>query len=176
MQELVERALAFGFSHAALLDAETLTLREEVRDMCAADKCRSYGKSWMCPPACGALEVNRERLLRYRQGLIVQTTGQLEDDYDIETMQETGQLQQKRFHAFADVLRAEYPGLLALSSGTCTLCEACTYPDAPCRVPEKAVPSMEAFGLWVSDVCVKNGLGYNYGPQTITYTSCYVLC
>ena len=24
--------------------------------MCAADKCRSYGRNWCCPPHCGSLE------------------------------------------------------------------------------------------------------------------------
>ena len=31
---------------------------------------------------------------------------------------------------------------------------------------------MEAFGLFVSDICARSGLGYNYGPRTMTYTSC----
>lgn len=34
---------------------------------------------------------------------------------------------------------------------------------------------MEAYGLWVSDICRQSGLEYNYGAQTMTYTAC-VLC
>ena len=29
---------------------------------------------------------------------------------------------------------------------------------------------MEAYGLFVSDVCVRSNLAYNYGPRTLTYT------
>ena len=32
--------------------------------------------------------------------------------------------------------------------------------------------SMEAYGLLVSDVCRRSGLGYYYGTGTMTYTSC----
>ena len=31
---------------------------------------------------------------------------------------------------------------------------------------------MEAYGLFVSDICTRSGLNYNYGPNTLTYTSC----
>ncbi len=171
----MNKALAFGFSGAAKLDVATLALRQEVRDMCGADKCRQYGKSWMCPPGCGSLEDNAEQLKKYSVGLLVQTVGQLEDDFDYESMEEAGALQKKRFALFARELKQEYPELLALSSGACDLCEKCTYPDAPCRRPGEAAPSMEAFGLVVSDVCTSNGLPYYYGPRTIAYTSCYLL-
>ncbi len=172
---LVRRAEAFGFSHAGALDAGTLRLRAEVRGMCAADKCHMYNKSWMCPPACGSLAENAEKLRRYGWGIIVQTTARLEDDFDIEAMQEAGRLQGERFVAFREDLEKEYPGLLPLGSGGCRRCGACTYPHAPCRFPDKAMPSMEAFGLLVSDVCADNGIPYYYGPGTLTYTGCYLL-
>ena len=175
MNELVQKALEFGFSHAASLDSSTLVLRPEVRDMCAADKCKAYGRNWMCPPACGSLEENSERMKGYSFGLIVQTTGDMEDDFDYEVMKEAGDEQKRRFHEYTKILKQQYPNLLALTSGSCELCKTCSYPDAPCRRPEDAMPSMEAFGLVVSDVCRDNDLPYYYGPRTITYTGCFLL-
>ena len=55
-EELLALAGGCGFDHVGLLCVEKLVLDPKVRDMCAADKCRSYGKSWSCPPACGSLE------------------------------------------------------------------------------------------------------------------------
>lgn len=173
--ELAQLAEESGFSHAAGLDVATLRLLDEVRAMCAADKCRLYGRSWMCPPACGTLEENTKQLLGYTRGVIVQTTRELEDDFDIENMDAIGAKHKELFYAFVKKLRAQYPGLLPLGSGGCTLCESCAYPDAPCRQPEEAFPSMEAYGLLVSEVCTSNGLGYYYGPQTMTYTSCLLV-
>ena len=66
-------------------------------------------------------------------------------------------------------------GCLPLSAGPCTLCARCTCPTRPCRYPSKRLTSMEAYGLWVSDICQKSGLPYNYGPQTLTYTSCVLI-
>ncbi len=85
-----------------------------------------------------------------------------------------GDEQKRRLIDFRDVLRRSHPGMTALGNGACTVCNTCTFPSAPCRKPDMAVTSMEAFGLVVSDVCTDNGLGYYYGPSTITYTGCYL--
>ena len=172
---LAARVLTFGFTSAGALNAATLLPRQEVRDMCAADRCRHYGKSWTCPPACPSLEENKALLAKYKSGILVQTTGTPEDEFDIEGMYEIGRAHGRRFHEFHRALCGEIPGLLALGAGACELCESCTYPDAPCRRPGDAVTSMEAFGLVVSDACTANGMKYNYGPGTMTFTGCFLV-
>ena len=175
MDGLVEQALQFGFSHAALLDTKTLILRTEVRDMCAAGKCGMYNKSWVCPPACGTFEEITAKITGFSKGLIVQTTAELEDEFDIEGMQEAAKIQKERFIAFHKELITRWPNMIPLGGGGCRLCTECTFPDNPCRRPEEAFMSMEAAGLVVSDVCAGNGIPYYYGPKTLTYTSCYIL-
>ena len=46
---------------------------------------------------------------------------------------------------------------------------------APCRHPDRALVSMEAAGLMVSEACETAGLPYYHGPGTISYTSCILL-
>ena len=107
--------------------------------------------------------------------MLLQSTGEMEDDFDVEAMMDTERLQKERFRAFVDRVREEYPNCLPMSSGACSVCPACTYPDAPCRFPHLAIPSMEAYGLVVSQVCQDSGLPYYYGPRTITYTACVLV-
>lgn len=173
--KITELAKAQGFSQAALLDCRTIELKPEVRQMCEANSCHMYGKCWSCPPGCGSLETCREKIAGYRYGVLVQTTGQLEDDLDGETMMETEALHKEHFYAFERVLRKQYPDMLAIGAGCCTKCAECTYPDEPCRFPKEAFSSMEAYGMVVTQICQANGLAYYYGPCTITYTSCYLL-
>ncbi len=172
MRELEKLARRAGFEQVAPLDVSGLELLPAVRDMCAADKCRQYGRSWVCPPACGTLEECGARLAGYSAGLLLQSIGELEDEFDIEGMQAAGLLQQSRLRVFSKAAKARYPELLVLGSGACTLCESCAYPGEACRHPKDALVSMEAFGLWVSDVCEKNALAYNYGKGKIAYTGC----
>ena len=168
--QAMELAREVGFSHWGVFDARTLSFLPEVREMCRADKCGRYDKSWSCPPACGTLEQCREQASAFDWGVLLQTTASLEDDFDIETMMEAEGLQQKRFRAFIDLLGKDTPQL-PLGAGSCTECVSCTWPDAPCRHPDRMTPSMEAFGLQVSDVCRAAEVPYYYGPLTITFTS-----
>jgi predicted metal-binding protein len=174
-EELVREALEEGFSEAGELSLDALIFMPEVRDMCNADKCRQYGKNWRCPPACGSLEAAAERAKQYSYGLIVQTTGKMQDDFDYETMVETGEKHKRNFAALVKSLKKRYGDVLPMGAGTCTVCETCTYPDAPCRFPDESISSMEAYGLFVSKVCQLSGIPYYYGKQTITYVSCYLL-
>lgn len=175
MADLVKLALDVGFSHAVLLDASTLRALPEVRDMCVSDRCRRYGKSWSCPPACGSIEETAARMAAYSGGVLVQTTAQLEDDFDAESMAAAQKLHKEHFFTLARQVRLLHPGCLPLTAGSCTICRTCTYPDRPCRFPGKMLSSMEAYGLLVSQVCKDAGLPYYYGPKTLTYSSCILI-
>lgn len=174
-QELLELAARCGFDHYAPLNVPALEFNPAVRDMCAAGRCGMYGKCWTCPPGCGTLEEISLRASAYHRGILLQSTGEMEDDFDVEVIMGTEVTQKERFKAFVTELRKEYPNCLPMSSGACTMCPTCTYPDAPCRAPHLAIPSMEAYGLLVSKTCEDAGLPYYYGPQTITYSGCVLV-
>ena len=140
--------------------------------MCASNRCRSYNRTWTCPPACGTLTEISKRCTAYTQGLLLQSTGQLEDDFDLEAMEETEQRHRQAFYRFIRQAHSLCPAALPMGMGSCTLCEECTWPTQPCRYPDLAFPSMEAYGLFVSRVCERSGMNYYYGPRTMTYTSC----
>lgn len=175
IQALIEEAKETGFSNACELKSDALEFMPEVRDMCAADRCHQYGKNWACPPACGTIEECAERASKYKRGVIVQTTGKMENEFDFEAMVEYAEKHKENFIALADKWRERFPDMLAMGAGGCDICKSCTYPDSPCRFPDKAIPSMEAFGLLVSKVCKLSDIPYYYGPLTLTYTSCYLV-
>ena len=163
-----------GFSRAAPLRPEALAFRQEVRDMCAANRCGNYGKSWSCPPACPSLEEMRQRAAGFGQGLLVQTVVQLGDAFDFEGMMAGERRHRDRFRQLAGLLREQLGegAFLPMGAGVCGRCAACTCPGAPCRFPEERIISMEAYGLLVSQVCESCEIPYYYGPGTVAYVSC----
>lgn len=173
MKEAIELALGLGFTCAAALDPAALTVREEVRAMCEANKCRAYGRNWTCPPHCGTLAECGARLTGMADGLLVQTVGRLADPFDFDAMAETERVHLARFYALADLLREKDPEVLCLGSGGCRLCKSCAYPE-PCRFPARACSSMEGYGLLVSEVCRAAGAVYYHGKNTLAYTACYL--
>ena len=173
--ELISMALDAGFSLAQRIDPATITPMDAVRDMCAVDKCKSYDKNWACPPACGSVEACAAKISSFNCGVIVETTGDLEDDFDFESMAETAKRHGENFTALTRKIRenTDEP-ILPLGSGGCSNCKECTYPDAPCRFPDRMVHPMEGYGILISDVCKKNNVLYNHGRGTLTYVGCFL--
>ena len=167
----MELARETGFSHWGIFPVSALRFLPEVRAACEVNKCGRYDKSWSCPPACGTLEENEAKARTFSWGILLQTTGEMEDDFDVETMLEAERLQKERFDAFCRRV-PEGERHLPLGAGTCTLCPECTYPDAPCRFPGRMHSSMEACGLVVTEVCQAADTPYYYGLRTLTYTCC----
>lgn len=175
-----------GFECSGYTPASKLKVNAEVRSMCAANRCRSYDKNWMCPPTCGTLETYSTAIGKRSTCIVVQTVATLEDEFDIEGMIEAERLHKERFASFVMSARAileanqashvsEQQPTLPLSAGACTVCPSCSYPESPCRNPEKAFVSMEAAGLLVSDVCEAAGIPYFHGKGTLAYTSCLLV-
>lgn len=174
-KELVDLALEYGFDYAGPLNVSGLQVLQDVRDACAKNTCGQYGRTWGCPPAFGDLEESRKIIQKYKSGIIVQSVQELEDSFDFEGIAELGKRHSKNFKALMARLREDYPDLMPLGTGGCSNCKECTYPDAPCRFPDKLTYSMEGFGLFVSQVCKDNGLEYNHGRDTMTYSACFFL-
>lgn len=171
----IKLAKETGFEAACKLNMESLRAMPQVREMCAADRCKMYGTRWVCPPGCGTLEQCQERMQRYIDGILVQTVGALKDEFDAEGIAAAHKAHDTRFKLLTRQIRSLLPDCLPLSAGTCTRCDVCTYPARPCRFPGKMLSSMEAYGLLVSDVCTQSGMPYYRGEKTITFTSCILL-
>ena len=189
LARLEKMALDCGFSRTGAVDPAAVMARKEVREACASDKCHAYGKNWSCPPACGSLEECEKKIRRCRAGLVLQTTGSLEDSFDHESMERIGKEHESRLRAFQEKLQLFFakPGMgksgsvknagtdrpwLLLGSGGCRNCGQCTCPQSPCLFPEKMIVSVEAMGIQASELCKAGNIPYYYGPNTLTYIGC----
>ena len=171
MKNWMEKAKELGFDAAVPMDPKTLEAREDVRSMCAADKCGAYNRNWTCPPACGTVEECQERMRKFENGILLQSIGHMTKAIDSKCYRETERRHMKSFYAFAEEIRKAYPDALCLGAGGCRVCKQCAYPE-PCRFPEKAMSSMEGYGLFVTQVCRDSNVPYYYGERTITDTAC----
>jgi predicted metal-binding protein len=172
MLDLKETAKRCGYAVAEDMDPAKLEFLPEVREMCAAGRCQKYDTNWACPPACGTLEAMAEKAKHFSKGILIQTIGDVEDSFDFEAMAEISKQNETNFNRLVDALIDAGVDCWPMTAGTCTRCKQCTYPDAPCRFPNKLFPSMEACGLVVSKVCSDAGVPYYYGSQKLAYTGC----
>lgn len=163
------------FDKAAVIRADKLIFRDDVREMCKSGRCGSYGNNWGCPPGCGSVDECRERAAKYDKTIVVQTIGVLEDSFDFEGMGKAAIEHCQRMTHMREKIEEELSDVLSLGAGPCKVCSECACPHEPCRFPEKRFSSMEAYGLMVSEVCADSGLKYINGENTVTYTGCFLI-
>lgn len=151
-------------------DVSKIKVYPEFRTICERNACGSYNTSWAGPPACGTVEECIEKIRSYGQAMFIQYVHPIEDSYDFEGMARGAELFQdmmvKCKKTFASVHGGEF---LTLGAGCCRKCAPCTYPDKPCRFPEESIPSVEAFGLNVTELTALAGADYMWSSNKVYY-------
>ncbi|MGI5896975.1 MAG: DUF2284 domain-containing protein [Oscillospiraceae bacterium] len=174
--QLKEKLEQLGVSHAAVLPVKQIPFDRELRGMCEANRCGAYGKNWMCPPYCGEIDELIAHAKSYKTAVVFQNIYHISDSFDIEGMQEaSGNHRDLTRRIYADKsLTPE--GSLMLGAGGCNYCKRCAAADdKPCPFPDKAFASLEAYGIYVSQLAEAAGLKYINGQNTITYFSAILL-
>lgn len=158
MTRLMTLAEENGFSHFGKANMSAFTPLNEVREMCSSDAAGNTAKIGRVRPAAARSVMRASLFHATAAASSCKRRGELADEFDYEGMQSISQRHKKSFESFARQAKILFPDCLALTAGPCTICAKCTYPSRPCRFPSKRLSSMEAFGLWVSDICLKSGL------------------
>jgi len=173
INEKVKAALAaLDITRYGLVPVPEIVFSEAFRAACESNQCGKYGTNWACPPGVGEPAALIAQAQRFRSGLVIQTVWPLEDQFDFDGMMAGGVGHNALFRkAVAEVTPLlSSSETLALSAGACSVCETCTYPSgAPCRLPQKAMSSLESYGIDVARLIESGGLSYNNGPNTVSY-------
>ena len=169
--EPINKVLELGAYRANVIKAEDIVTDRVFRDICASNSCGMYGRCYMCPPDVGDVEELMAKINEYDYALVYQTVTELEDSFDYEGMVEakkrTYPLSQRLRRVFADM---NITKVLHLGAGGCGVCATCAKrTNEPCRFPDKAMPSLEAYGINVSELAKSAGMKYINGQNTVTY-------
>ena len=171
-KELIKIALEAEASDAAILDTSKIQFHEDVRKACEKNVCRKYNTSWMGPPAIGLISELAQRALAYKLGLLFQTVHEINSNFDIKGMFSAREVHAKVFRSLLGKVRSASPEqeILGLDVGCCDICGRCAYLDKePCRNPDQAASSVEAYGMNVIALQKSTGLPYNNGKNCVTY-------
>lgn len=170
-KDLICAALGAGAHKAVILNVDDIVLSAEFRDICRANQCGKYGKCWVCPPELPSVETVMEKVRSYSRALWYQTISPLEDSFDFE-----GMMDAKHSHVLlSQRLREQTITMLPedalhLSCGGCSLCPRCAKEEnKPCRMPEKAMASLEGYCVDVYNTTKNTPLKYINGQNTVTY-------
>ena len=170
-ERLTESVTALGAYKASVISTKDIPCDRCFREMCASNACGMYGKCYMCPPDVGDIDKLMNEINKYSYALVYQTVTELEDSFDFEGMIEAKRNSYPIARSLRDLFDdGEIEKSLHLGAGGCGVCEACAKQTGePCRFPEKAMPSLEAYGINVSELAKASGMKYINGQNTVTY-------
>jgi predicted metal-binding protein len=177
-ETLIREALESKAAHAAILDTAVIQFHEDFRKACEKNLCRKYDTNWMGPPAIGPISELKQRVLRYKQGLLFQTVHQLTSSLDWNGIMEAAKNHYAVFMDLRQKLEKKHKirDLLPLNAGCCSVCERCAYLDKePCRSPDQSFSSVEAYGMNVIALQKAAGVPYYYGKNTVCFVGLILL-
>lgn len=160
-----------GIHEYAFIKASDIVFSDEVRKACEKNVCGLYGTSWACPPAIGTIERCREQCKEFENAFVLTTLTFLDDKYDIDKWREAGEKHEAVTDAAGQILKAAFDKVLILSTEGCSICTKCTYPNSPCRFPDRMHPATEGYGILVTEIAKSCGIKYHNGSDTITFFS-----
>jgi predicted metal-binding protein len=176
-ETLIALALESHATHAAILDVAQIQFHEDFRKACEKNVCRKYNTSWKGPPAIGPISALKQRVTQFRRGLLFQTVHPLTSNFDFKGMMAAAKIHDGIFLNLVDRIRKKYPSeeILPLNKGCCILCEKCAYLDSePCRHPDQAAASVEAYGMNVIALQKSAGVPYYHGKNAVCYVGLIV--
>ena len=176
-EELLQQILALGADKVGAVPVAEIDFEPSFRSLCESNACGMYGRSWMCPPHVGKVEDLIAQAKGYQTALVYQIVDTLEDSYDFEGMMAAGE----RMNRLTAAVRRKFEELglencLFLGAGGCRICSKCAkQDDEPCRYPDLAMSSLEAYGVNVSVLAPQAGMKYINGVNTVTYFGAVLL-
>jgi predicted metal-binding protein len=153
----------------ALIGTDKIIFSGDVRKACKQNYCGKYNTCWTCPPAAGDIKTLEQKYKAYEWAFVFTTLHKIEDSFDIEGM-DTARSEHQKIEKEA-ILGLKGYTVDWLGAGSCSICGKCTFPDSPCRFPDKAKSSIEACGIDVVQLAKTCNLNYNNGINTVTYFS-----
>jgi len=177
MDERCERILQEILAEEPILeyafpDPQTIGFSDRIRWVCEHE-CPRYGTSWSCPPAVGSVQACAARCRAHEGAFIFSTVAEVQDITNLEETLATRMAHEEVTARITERFRREYgkARVLTLSTESCSLCSRCTWPDAPCRHPDKMFPCVESYGIVVSELAEAEGMSFDNGPNVVTWFS-----
>ena len=169
-ERLEAQLAAFPLYEYAFIRTDELVFSERVRYICETE-CPMYNTTWACPPAVGTLEACRERVLRFDEGLLIATITEVSDIANIRETLETRAPHEEITRQVLALVKQQAGETLTLSTEACAHCEHCTYPNAPCRFPQRMFPCVESHCILVTDLAEKHGIDFMAEGNIVTWFS-----
>jgi predicted metal-binding protein len=192
LEVLCEAARNLGATNTASFNAKGIVVDERVRLKCLVPLCDDYRLNLMCPPYVMSVQEFGDTLAKYSWAILIQIKESIPTEMAkeiqhandvaelyksaefVDSYKKSFDLVKLRLHSIVHKTEAQafamgYRFAAGFAAGSCVLCPECSAtknPQAPCRHPFRARPSMEAVGIDVFKTAENAGLPFDLPAKT----------
>ncbi len=174
-QEIIALAAYEGFFKAEIIDTPKIIFCPEFRKYCEENLCGKYDRNYSCPPDCGTPDQMRDKVMKYKKALVLQTCWKIDD------FSQTDKLNSAKAEHNGAMLRLikklksmGYDGLMAGASG-CSLCKACEKENnKPCKHPDLSFSCLSAYCINVKRLAEECSMNYDYKDGVLSFFGIYL--
>ncbi len=161
--EMIKAAIEEGFHSAEVTDTEKIVFNAAFRPYCEENLCGQYGANYSCPPDCGSPEEMKERVLKYKNALVVQMNQEITDFNDTAKFKESKRVHNASAIRLLKRLREAGHDCFMVGSSGCNLCNPCKIQEnEPCAFPDLRFSCMSAYCIYVKKLAEDCGMEYDY--------------
>ena len=174
-EEIIALAKKEGFCNASVVSTEEIVFDAAFRPYCAENICGQYGINYSCPPVCGTVDEMKNRVLAYKNALVLQTKWEIESFADKEKLQMGKKLHNAATLRLMKRLREQGLDGFMVGAGGCSLCKPCLLGEGkPCKFPDLRYSCMSAYCIYVKKLAESCGMDYDYKNGILFYFGMYV--
>lgn len=175
-ERLIEIALESGVQHAAVVNVDKITFNQDYRLICKSNACGNYGHCHMCPPEVGGISELIRQAKKYSRMVVFQSIIEMNNTFDYNEQEEASKIHNLRALAIRNALKEFDAECIGLGPGACPLCKKCSARmNLPCVFPEKALASIESYGIDVNEISKLSGIDASTTPGQIKFFG-IILC
>ena len=173
-EQMVQCAIEEGFSSAAIVDTSEIIFDPSFRPYCAENLCGQYGANYSCPPDCGSPEEMKQKILKYKKAVVLQTVWSISDYSDIPAIKHAkGEHNAAELRLVKRLREAGHDGIIVGASG-CALCSPCAIQQGePCRFPQLQYSCMSAYCIFVRKLAESCKMDYDCGEGKLAFFGMY---
>lgn len=170
-RERLEQQLAeLPLYQYAFIRTRDLEFSQRIRWICAHE-CPMYNTNWACPPAVGSVEACKARCMAFEDALIIATITEVNDIADMTQTLSTRAAHEEITRQVLELVRMQAQETMVLSTEACAICQRCTWPEAPCRHPDRMFPCVESHGIVVTALAEHMDIDFYAEGNLVTWFS-----
>lgn len=175
IEKMIQYAMEEGFAAAVVVNTDEITFDPSFRPYCEENLCGQYGVNHSCPPDCGSPEEMKERVLKHKHALVLQTIWEISDYTDKEAIKKAKGGHNQASQKLMKRLREESCDGFMVGASGCALCTPCTkVNNEPCRFPALQFSCMSAYCVFVRLLAEKCEMEYNCGEDALAFFGMYI--